>query len=155
MITGDVNCRKSSWYTGDPVIPHGASVEGLTPFYGLHQLFKNPVHLLQNSAACIDLVFTNQPQLVIESGIHSSLCSTCHHQIVSVKLNLKIEYLSLYERIFWDYSRAGKASINLAFNAIDCEEICANKTLESQLSEPIDLLLNIHSNYIPKKTIFR
>ena len=51
-----------------------------------------------------------------------------------------------------DYPRAGKASINLAFNAIDCEEICANKTLESQLSELIDLLLNIHSNYIPKKT---
>ena len=35
------------------------------------------------------------------------------------KLNLKVEYPSPYERIFWDYSRANKTSINQAINAID------------------------------------
>ena len=79
LITGDFNCRNSSWYLGDPVTPHGARVEDLTSFYGLHQLIKAPTHLLQNSRTCIDLVFTNQPHLVMDSGVHRSLISTWHH----------------------------------------------------------------------------
>ena len=119
LITGDFNCRNSNWYLGDPVTPQGARVEALTSFYGLNQLIKTPTHLLQNSATCIDLVFTNQLCLVKESGIHSSLC-TCHHKLVFTKLNLKVEEPPPYERVFWDYSRANKASINRAINAIGC-----------------------------------
>ena len=112
LITGDFNCRNSNWYLGDPVTPQGARVEALTFFYGLNQLIKTPTHLLQNSATCIDLVFTNQPHLVMDSGVRSSLSSTCHHEIVFAKLNLKVEYPPPYERVFRDYSRAEKASIN-------------------------------------------
>ena len=66
----------------------------------------------------------------MESGVHSSLSSTCHHEIVFAKLNLKVEYPRPYERVFWDYSRADKVSINRELNAIDCEERFANKTAE-------------------------
>ena len=87
----------------------------------------------------------------MESGVHSSLSS--HHEIVFAKLNLKVEYPPPYERVFWDYSRADKASINRAINAIDWRNLFENKTVESQVSEMNDLLLNIYSNYIPKKTV--
>ena len=90
----------------------------------------------------------------MESGVHSSLSSTCHHEIVFAKLNLKVEYPHPYESVFWDYSRAAKASINGAINAIDWEELFAHKTVESQVSELNNLLLNIYSNYIPNKTVF-
>ena len=113
MTPGDLNCRNSNWYLGDPVTPQGARVEALTFFYGLNQVLKTPTHVIQNST-CIDLVFTNQPHLVMESGVHSSLSSTCHHEIVFAKLNLQVEYPPTYERVFWDYSRTGKASINRA-----------------------------------------
>ena len=79
LITGDFNHRNSNWYLGDPVTPQGAHVKALTSFYGLNQLIKNPTHLLQNSVTCVDLVLTNQPHLVMESGVHNSLSSTCHH----------------------------------------------------------------------------
>ena len=153
MITGDFNCRNSNWYLGDPVTPQGARAKALTSFYGLNQLIKTPTHLLQNSATCIDLVFTNQPHLVMESGAHSSLSTTCHYEIVFAKLNLKAEYPPPYEHVFWDYSRADKASVNRAINAIDWDELFANKTVESQISELNDLLLSIYSNYIPNKTV--
>ena len=57
-----------------------------------------------------------------------------------------------YERVFWDYSGADKVSINQATNAKDLDELFANKTVESQVSELNDLLLNISSNCIPNKT---
>ena len=118
LINGDFNCRNSNWYLGDPVTPQGARVEALTSFYALNQVIETPTHLLQNSATCIDLVFTNQPHLKTESGVHSYLTSTCHHEIAFAKLNLKVEYPLPCERVFWDYSRADKASINRAINAI-------------------------------------
>ena len=90
LITGNFKCRNSNWYFGDPATTRGFRVEALTYFYGLHQVIKSPIHQIQNSATCIDLVFTNQPHLVRQSGVHSHLSSTCHHEIVFAKL--KVEY---------------------------------------------------------------
>ena len=90
----------------------------------------------------------------MERGVYSSVCSTCHHQIVFSKLNLKVEYPPPYEHVFLDYSRADKASINRAINVIDWEERFSNKTVEHQVSELNDRLLNIYSNYIPNETVF-
>ena len=38
--------------------------------HGLHQLISDPTHLLQNSLSCIDLIFTDQPNLVVKIGRH-------------------------------------------------------------------------------------
>ena len=38
-------------------------------------------------------------------------------------------------------------------NAIEWEELFANKPVESQMSELNNLLLNIYSKYIPNKTV--
>ena len=105
LITGDFNSRNSNWYLEHPVTPNGALVEALESFYDLYQLIKTSTHLLQNSAICIDLVFTDQSHLVMGNGVHSSLSSTCHRGIVFARLNLKVECAPPYERIFWDYSR--------------------------------------------------
>ena len=88
----------------------------------------------------------------MKSGAHGSLCSTFPHKIVFAKLNLKVEYTPC-KRIFWDYSRTDKASIKRAISDIDWEGLFANKTVESQVSELNDLLLNIYLNYFPKKTV--
>ena len=117
MLTGDFNCRNSNWYLGDLVTPHEARIKALTNFYGFYQLIKTPLHLLQNSATRINLAFTNQLHLLMGSGAHNSLISTCQRGIVFTKL--KNEYPLPYERIIWDCSRSDKASKNWAINAID------------------------------------
>ena len=50
-------------------------------------------------------------------------------------------------------SRADKALINRAVNAIYWEEQFANKTVEPQVSELNELLLNIYSNCITNQTV--
>ena len=62
------------------------------------QLIIESTHILQQSSSCIDLTFTNQPNIVMDSGVDSSLHPKCHHQIIYSKLNLNIEYPSLYVR---------------------------------------------------------
>ena len=39
--------------------------------------------------------------MIIESGVHSSLHSNCHHQITFAKFNLEILYPPPYVREVW------------------------------------------------------
>ena len=49
-------------------------------------------HVLENCSSCIDLIFTSQPNLVVDSSVHPSLHPNCHHQIAYAKFNLKIHF---------------------------------------------------------------
>ena len=53
------------------------------------QVMKEPTHFLENSKSCIDLIFISQPNMVMDSSVHSSLRSRCHHQIIYAEFNLK------------------------------------------------------------------
>ena len=74
--------------------------------FGLRHLIQEPTHILTDSSSCIDLIFTSQPNPIMESGAYSSLHQSCHHQIIHAKINLKICYPSPYEREIWHYQRA-------------------------------------------------
>ena len=58
----------------------------------LQQLINEPTHLTGNSSSCINLIFKSQLNLVMESGVHFSLHSSCRHQIVFAEINLNIFY---------------------------------------------------------------
>ena len=38
---------------------------------GFDQLISDPAHILSASSTCIDLIFTDQPNLVADKGVHS------------------------------------------------------------------------------------
>ena len=75
--------------------------------HGFHQLISQPTHLLLQSPPCIDLIFTDQLNLIV----HPSLHSNCHHQITHCKLNLNIKYPPPYERLVRDYNKVNVESI--------------------------------------------
>ena len=85
--------------------------------------------------------------------MHTSLHSNCHHQILFSKLNLKIEYPPLYERLVWDYKNADSQSINKAIEMFNWEKLFQNKNIHDQLKLFNETIVNIVSNYIPNKFI--
>ena len=90
IILGDFNARSKSWRQNEINTSECTKIDALTSYHGLHQLISQQAHILANSSSCIDLIFTDQPNLVIDSGTHPSLHPNCHHQITYCKLNLKI-----------------------------------------------------------------
>ena len=70
----------------------GSKILSLTSSNCFSQLINEPTHFQANSSSCIDLIFTNQPKLSVNSGVHSSLHQNCHHQIVYPTFNLNIYY---------------------------------------------------------------
>ena len=62
-----------TWWDDDETSLEGSRLDSLSSFHGLHQLLKEPAHLIESLISCIELIFTNEPNLVIDSGFHPSL----------------------------------------------------------------------------------
>ena len=103
VLLGDYNAHSRPWWASDTNIPEGMQPDALTSSYSLQQLINEPTHILPSSPSCIDLIFTNQPSLVVSSGTHSSLHASCDHQITYRKLNCKIQYPPPYQRLVWKF----------------------------------------------------
>ena len=87
LVTGDFNVRSSSWWKNNLTTSEGSQVDAITSSYGLSQLICEPTHILPNLSSCIDLVYINQNNFIMDSGVHASSYPNCHHEIVYAKLN--------------------------------------------------------------------
>ena len=97
-------------YGGDST-PGGISIEDLTTMLGLTRLIKESTNFEPNKKpSCIDLVFTDQPNIVVESGTRTSLDPYCHYQITYCRFNFKIPPPPPFERKNYLYD---EANVNL------------------------------------------
>ena len=103
---GDFNVKSNKWSDGDRSTIEESKIDFLSSQFGLSQIIKEPTHILENSSSCIDLIFTTQPNMVLESGVHHSLHQNYHHQIIFAKFNLKVYYPPPHERTIFHYSQA-------------------------------------------------
>ena len=153
VITGAFNVRSTNWWKKDLSTSEGTQVDSLTTSYGLSQIISDLTHIIPNSSSCIGLSFTNQPNVVTESGVNPSLHPKFYHQFVFAKLNLKVEYPPLYERLIWDYKNADVPSINRAIDIFDWVNSFEGKNVHEQVHFFNKAVLNIFHNYIPNKAI--
>ena len=93
-----------SWWSDDIIPPEDTDIDSVTIMYGLQQLISEPTHQWQSSLSCIDLMFTDLPNLAVDVAVHSSLHPNGHHQIIYCKFNHMTEHLPEYERLVSDYN---------------------------------------------------
>ena len=91
----------------------------MTSSYGLTQIISDSTHILPNSSSCIDLLFTNQPNMITSSGVLPSIHPNCHHQIIYANINFKIVYLPPYDRFVWYYDCADNVAIRRSIDNVD------------------------------------
>ena len=99
------------------------------------------------------MIFTNQPDLVVNCGTNSTLNTKCHHQITHCKLNLNIEYLPPYERLLWNYRKSNAESIKKSFESVNWKTLCNNENVNKHDSIFNETLINNFSNFVPNKLI--
>ena len=72
----DIYSRKANfvfWSINDTTTLEGAQLDSVTSLYGVKQHISEPPNIFQQFSSCIDLIFTNQPNIVVDSGLDSSL----------------------------------------------------------------------------------
>ena len=131
----------------------GLKLFSITSSNGFSQLIHDPTHIQANSSYCIDLVFTDQPNLLVNSGVHAFLHSNCHHQIVRSSFNLNIYYPPSYQRLIWDYKKADANIIRKALGSVNWERLFDSKNINEQVIALNETILNVFRNYVSNKYI--
>ena len=133
VITGDFNSRCSSWWSNNINTTEGLKLFSLTSSNGFNQIIDEPTHIQAKSTSCIDLIFTDQPNLSVNSGVHASLHPNCHHQIFHSRYNLNINYPPPYQRLIWDYKKADAKIIRKALDSVNWERLFDGKNINAQV----------------------
>ena len=153
----DFNAKPTNWCANDRTIINkidkSDKIEHITSQFGLSQLINEPTHILHLSSSCIDLIFTSQPNLVIESGVHPSLHQNCHHQIIYAKFNLQIFYPPPYCREIWHYQDANIDMIRKAISQFNWDKAFSNSNVNEKVYVFSHTILNILSNFISHEYI--
>ena len=155
FLTGDFNGHSQLWWPGGDTTHEGSRIEDLTTSLGLSQLITEPTNFEPNKKpSCIDLIFTDQPNLVLESGTRSSLDPFCHHQITHCRFNFKIPPPPPFSRKIWSYERANISLIRKCISNFPWEQhFSSNPDINWQVNSFTEIILNIMSNFIPNKVI--
>ena len=153
VITGDFNARSSCWWCKDMNTTERANLYSLTSLNGFSQLINEPTHIQANSSSCIESILTDQPNLSMNSGVHSSLHPNCHHHIVHSRFNLNIYYPPPYQRLIWDYKKADSTKIRKALDTVNWERLFDKKDINALVIALNEAILNVFQNYVPEKYI--
>ena len=116
-------------------------------------MIKEPTHILDTSSSCIDLMFTSLPNLIIDSGVHSSVHRNCHHQIVYAKFKSEITYPPHYLRYVWHYEDANIELVRGAIYKINWTKAFSNTRVHEKLNIFNSTILNILSNFFPHEIL--
>ena len=154
VALGDFNVKASNWCKADTSSLEGSMINTITSSYGWNQFIQEPTQILNLSSSCADLIFTLQPNLVMQSGICSSLHSNCHQQIVFAKFNLSVFYPPFYERTVWYYERANTELIRRSIDHFGWLRALSDVSVDEKVSFFTKMMLNIIQNFIPHETIF-
>ena len=144
LITGDLNARAVKWCRNDMTTTEGTKIDSVTTFYGFSQNISNPSNILPNSYSCIDLIFINQPNLVIESRVHPSLHQNSYNQSVFARHNLKIQCPLLYEHLTWDYKNVNEQLINHTIERFNWPRCFEGKNVHDQVYLCNPLVPGVH-----------
>ena len=151
FFTGDFNAQSQIWYPNGASTPEGNEIENLISSLGLYQLTNEATNFEPNkNPTCIDLIITDQPNLVMDSGTRSSPDIFCHHQIIYCKTNFNLPPPPPFEREIWYYHRANRDLLKRCMSNFPWEQhLNLNRNPDWQAKEFTNILLNIVSNFIP------
>ena len=154
FFTGDYNAHSQFWWPDGDTTSEGTEIENLFTSLGLSQVICEPTNFEPNkNPSCIDLVITNQPNLILDCGTRASLDPHCHHQIIYCKVNFRIPPPPPYERKIWHFNRANTAAIKRSMTSFPgLQHLNINTDPNWQVKTFIDIFLNIMSNCIPNET---
>ena len=153
FFTGDFNGHSQVWWPDGNTNAEGREIEEVFNELNLTQIISEPTNFTPNSrASCIDLIVTDQPNLILNSGTRPSLDPVCHHQIIHCKVNFRIPPPPPSERRTWHYQRANVEAIRRSLNSFPwVQHFGLNDDVNWQVKSFTEIILNIMSNFVPNE----
>ena len=143
------------WWPDGDTTPEGTEIEELITKLGLSQLISEPTNFEPHkNPSCIDLVITDQPNVILDSGTRASLDSYCPHQIVHCEVNFRIPPFP-FERTIRHFNRANSTAIKRSMVSFPWRQhLNINTNPNWKVKTFTDTFLNIMSYKMKPKDLF-
>ena len=154
FFTDDFNAHSQSWWSDGDSTNERIEIDSLFTSLGLTQVISEPTNFGPNkNPSCIDLIITDQPNLILDCGIRASLDPFCHHQIIYCKVNFRIPPPPPFERNIWHFNRANTPAITKSMASFPwVQHLNINADPNWQVKTFHENLLNIMMNFVPNET---
>ena len=70
LLIGDFNAKSSNWSSNDATTAEGSQLDYFASLCRMKQVTTEPAHIFESFDSCVDLTFTSQPTIVMDSGVH-------------------------------------------------------------------------------------
>ena len=154
FFTGDINGHTQEWYPEGDTNAEGIKLDELFTKISLSQIIDEPTHFFRDDCtpSCIDIILTDQPNLVLESGCRPSLDPAVKHNITFCKLNFKIPPPPKFTRKIYHYCRAQTEALNKSLHDFPWTEQLKNLPNPTHQVRLLNqTTLNIISNFVPNE----
>ena len=154
FFTGDFNAHSQNWWPDGNTNNEGIAIDNLTSSLALNQIISEPTNFEENKTpSCIDLIFCDQPNIIVDSGVRPSIDPFCKHQITYCNINLKMPSAPSYTRKIWKYSHANTRLIRRTVSEFPWHDHLKTHDPNWQVNFFNETILNIMSNFIPNNFI--
>ena len=153
IVTGDFNVKCSKWCSFDISDHIGKELATITLSAGYSQIIDKPTHFTNNLSSFVDLIFTSNPSIIVDSSIEKSLSSSCYLDILYANINFRFQLHPPDFRSIWDYKNADASSIQRAIENFNWQYIFESKTINEKVQVFSEVLMNILSNFVPYKLL--
>ena len=141
IVNGDFNARTSKWWSSDKETFEGRAIHSLTTSAGYTQLIDQPIHVINNSSSCINLVFATNPDIICSSGAKLSL------------FDFMIPLPPTCKRQAWNYKKANAECIRCSISSVDWKFLFQGTSGNQKVMIFNKHLMNIFHNFILNKVI--
>ena len=155
ILSGDFNSRSPLIWAGETTeeIP-GRMIANFANTNNLEQLINEPTHLPRGDiATCIDLIFTNQPFLFVDSGVLPSPDEKCKHQIIHGKVNFEVPTPPKYVRKMLDFIGENDDSIRNEMRSVDWNLVLQGKDVNQMVDDFNSIFKNIIEVNVPSRSV--
>ena len=152
-LLGDFNDRCSEWTSKHPESELKEHLVDITTSFGLQQLICEPTYHTNTSANLLDLVFTDSPCYITDSGTLPPI-GTSKHSIVYCKTKKTRICEKPYKKEIWKYHEADIEGLNIAIGDFPFADILDESNDANHAAEIwTHLVLQIAKEYIPQHSI--
>ena len=134
-------------------LPEGSVLDEFIESNNLSQLIDGPKNIRTTGMSCIDLIITDQANLFLDFGVHSSPDDHCQHQIIHRKLNISVPIPPPHKRKVWYNEKAQKDKIKSAIANVDWPSMFSGLDVDKMTHLFTSKCVSIFLEFIPNKTV--
>ena len=154
ILSGDFNARSPLFWEGDNGTKEGEILSQFLISNNMEELINEPTHIRDDgSQTCIDLNCTDQPFLLVDSGVLPSLDPHSKHNIIHGRLNFLAPSPPPYKRRIWDYNKAKIEDIRKSLIDVNWHCLFHQLSVDEMALVFTDTVLDIFSKNIPNKIV--